>query len=117
MRPGAVPPRTAWPTKNAVKLATSVVRSTTPANTATFPHNIGSRRGTTVNEERIIPVLYSPLISRTPSTPIANCAKKMPVSDIETEDSPGPRPPGWFAVIAVNRAPRPIMKTTAISNV
>src|SRR5664279_365282 len=58
-----------WPTKNAVTLAISMVRNTTPANTASFPHSIGSRRGTTVREERIIPVLYSPLISNTPRTP------------------------------------------------
>jgi len=64
-----------------------------------------------------MPVLYSPVISNTPSTPIANCAKNMPDNDIETADSPGPRPPGWFAVMAAIRAPKPIMNVTAISRV
>ena len=41
-----------------------------------------------------MPVLYSPLISSTPSTPMANCAKNMPDSDAETADWPGSRPPG-----------------------
>ena len=39
------PLSTAWPTKNAAKLAISMVRSTTPANTASFPHNIGQPAG------------------------------------------------------------------------
>ena len=73
----------AWPTKNAVKLATSMVSNTTPANTTNFAASIGSRRGTTVSEERIMPVLYSPVISSTPSTPMANCAKNMPDSEVE----------------------------------
>ena len=64
-----------------------MVRNTTPANTASFPHSIGSRRGTTVREERIMPVLYSPLISNTPRTPMASWAKNVPViSDVETAD-------------------------------
>ena len=79
----------AWPTKNAVKLATSMVRNTTPANTASLPHSMGSRRGTTVSEERIIPVLYSPVISSTPRTPTASCAKNVPVSDVEIADCAG----------------------------
>ena len=33
-----------------------------------------------------MPVLYSPLISSTPSTPMANCAKKIPDSDVEIAD-------------------------------
>ena len=66
-----------------------MVRNTTPANTASFPHSIGSRRGTTVSEERIIPVLYSPVISSTPRTPMASCAKNVPVSEVETADCAG----------------------------
>ena len=33
MHPGRCPLSSAWPTKNAAKLATSMVRKTTPANT------------------------------------------------------------------------------------
>ncbi len=46
--------------KNDAKLAISVVENTAPAKTASFAHSIGSRLGTTVSEERIDPVLYSP---------------------------------------------------------
>jgi hypothetical protein len=90
-----------------VKLAASIASSTTPASTTNFAPSMGSRRGTTVNEERIMPVLYSPVISSTPSTPMASCAKNMPDSERETADSPSPRPPGWFAVMVAIMAPRP----------
>ena len=58
-----------------MKLATSETEKITPANTASLPHRTGRRRGTAVSEERIIPVLYSPLIISTPSTPKATTAK------------------------------------------
>ena len=48
------------------------------------------RRGTTVSEARIIPVPYSPVISSTPRTPMAGCAKNVPVSDVEMADWPAP---------------------------
>ena len=57
-------------------------------------------RGTTVSEERIIPVLYSPVISSTPRTPMASCAKNVPVRLVEIAVAPGSRPPGWLAVMA-----------------
>src|SRR5664279_2708685 len=87
--PRCCPLSTAWPTKNEVKLAASIVRNTVPANTASFPHNMGSRLGTTVSEERIIPVLYSPVISSTARTPTASCAKNVPVSEVEIAVAPG----------------------------
>jgi hypothetical protein len=96
-----------------------MVRNTPPANTANLAHNIGSRPGTTVSEARIIPVLYSPVISRTPkfNTPMASCAKNVPLRLVEVAVSPGPKPLGWLAATAANMAPRPIMSTTATSNV
>src|SRR5664279_3692187 len=111
------PLSSAWPTKNEVKLAASMVRNTVPANTASFPHNMGSRLGTTVREERIIPVLYSPVISSTPRTPTASWAKNVPVRDVEMAVAPGSNPVAWLAVMAANIAPRPIINTTAISSV
>ena len=77
-----------------MKLAASMVRNTVPANTASLPHNMGSRLGTTVREERIIPVLYSPVISSTPRTPTASCAKNVPVSEVEIAVAPGSKPVG-----------------------
>ena len=52
--------------------------NTTAAVTAILAHSTGSRLGTTVSDERIIPVPYSPLITRTPRTPIASSAKLSP---------------------------------------
>src|SRR6478609_561074 len=110
-------PSSAWPTRNDVMLAASIVRNTVPANTANLPHNIGSRLGTTVSEERIIPVLYSPVINSTPRTPTAICAKKVPVSEVEIAVAPGSNPVAWLAVMAANIAPRPIISTMAVSKV
>nr|WP_210594691.1 hypothetical protein [Streptomyces sp. LBUM 1481] len=54
-------------------------------------HSTGSRRGTAASVDRIIPVLYSPAESSTPSTPTARDAKVTPVSARLTA-SPGPAP-------------------------
>ena len=45
------------------------------ANTAIFATRTGSRRGTAIRLERIMPVEYSPVMTSTPSTPIASCAR------------------------------------------
>ena len=50
----------------------------TAPKTPTFAHSTGSRFGTAVNEARIIPVEYSPVMISTPSTPIASCASWTP---------------------------------------
>src|ERR1035437_4607290 len=68
----------ACPRKNEMKLAMSEIEKIAPENTASLPHRTGSRRGTAVSEERIMPVLYSPLIISTPSTPKATWAKLTP---------------------------------------
>ena len=52
-------------------------RVTTP-NTNALAHNTGSRFGTAVNDDRIIPVPYSPVTNNTPSTPSANSANRTP---------------------------------------
>ncbi len=84
--PGAVMATLMWwllssacPRKNEMKLAASETGKITPAKTASLPHRTGRRRGTAVSEERIMPVLYSPLIRSTPSTPKATTAKLTPV--------------------------------------
>ena len=64
----------AWPRKKETKLAASETENTTPAKTASLAHSTGRRRGTAVSEDRIMPVLYSPLIISTPSTPKATTA-------------------------------------------
>ena len=49
------------------------------ANTMALAHRTGNRAGTAAKVARIIPVAYSPVISRTPRTPMASWARKMPL--------------------------------------
>src|SRR5262249_3589743 len=92
-----------------------------PAKTATFPHSTGRRRGTAASDERIIPVLYSPPISSTPSTPQATTAKMTPfrlvVTGLKAAFWAQLKVGYWLAVTAENSAPRPIISTTAASRV
>ena len=104
-----------------MKLATSETEKITPAKTTSFPHSTGSRRGTAVSDERIIPVLYSPLIISTPSTPKATTANIMPLrlvlTGLKLARSAGPKVWYWLAVTAENSALMPIISTTATSRV
>src|SRR5215472_2977860 len=104
-----------------MKLATSETERMPPAKTATFPHSTGRRRGTAVSDERIIPVLYSPPISSTPSTPKATTAKMTPFRLVDTglkaAFSAQLKVWYWLAVTPENSAPRPIISTTAASRV
>src|SRR5437773_3610577 len=104
-----------------MKLATSETEKVVPAKTASFPHSTGRRRGTAVSEERIIPVLCSPLISSTPSTPKATTAKKTPfrlvVTGLKLALSAALKVWYWLAVTAENSAPMPIISATAVSSV
>src|SRR5215469_11873884 len=104
-----------------MKLATSETEKMLPAKTATFPHSTGRRRGTAVSEERIIPVLYSPPISSTPSTPKATTAKMTPFRLVVTGLKAALRAQlkvwYWLAATPENSAPRPVISTTAASRV
>src|SRR5215470_8882088 len=104
-----------------MKLATSETEKMLPAKTASFPHSTGRRRGTAVSDERIIPVLYSPPVTSTPSTPKATTAKMTPVRLVETGlkaiFSATLNVWYWLAFTAENSAPRPIISTTAASRV
>ena len=44
-------------------------------STTAFAQSAGSRFGTAVSVERIMPVEYSPLITSTPSTATTSCPK------------------------------------------
>src|SRR5262249_43993694 len=92
-----------------------------PAKTASFPHSTGRRRGTAVSDERIMPVLYSPPVSSTPSTPKATTAKVTPfrlvVTGLKAALSAQLKVWYWLAVTAENSAPRPAISTTAASRV
>src|SRR6516164_8131010 len=104
-----------------MKLAASETEKMLPAKTASFRHSTGRRRGTAVCDERIIPVLYSPPVSSTPSTPKATTAKMTPfrlvVTGSKAARSAQLKVWYWLAVTAENSAPRPIISTTAASRV
>jgi hypothetical protein len=68
------------PAKNPPNAPSVISTSVTAANTASFAHRTGRRRGTAASVARIIPVAYSPLIAITPATPIASWAKCRPAS-------------------------------------
>src|SRR5215472_4552618 len=92
-----------------------------PAKTATFPHGTGRRRGTAVSDDRIIPALYSPPVTSTPSTPKATTAKMTPFRLVVTGSKAAfsAQLKVWYrlAVTAENSAPRPVISTTAASRV
>src|SRR5215470_6559073 len=104
-----------------MKLAASETEKMLPAKTTTFPHSTGRRRGTAVSDERIIPVLYSPPVSSTPSTPKATTAKMTPfrlvVTGLKAAFSAQVKVWYWRAVTPENCAPRPVISTTAASRV
>ncbi len=64
--------------KKATNEATSISTKVTPAKTPSFAQRTGRRFGTAITVEPIMPVVYSPLITRTPSTPIASWARFTP---------------------------------------
>src|SRR5262250_2122029 len=104
-----------------MKLATSETEKMLPAKTATFPHSTGRRRGTAVSDERIIPVLYAPPASSTPSTPKATTAKMTPFRLVVTGSKAALcaqlKVWYWLAVTPENSAPGPVISTTAASRV
>src|SRR6516225_10748356 len=104
-----------------MKLAASETEKMLPAKTASFPHSTGRRRGTAASDERIIPVLYSPPVSSTPSTPKATTAKMTPfrlvVTGLNAAFSAQLKVWYWLALTAENSAPMPIISTTAASRV
>src|ERR1700745_3597429 len=104
-----------------MKLATSETEKIVAVKTASFPQSTGRRRGTAVSEERIIPVLYSPLINSTPSTPKATTAKMTPfrlvVTGLKAALATAVNVWYWLAVTPENSAPRPIISATAASRV
>jgi hypothetical protein len=63
------PFKSAWAPKKAIRVEGSASASATRPKTAGFAQSTGSRLGTAANDERIMPVEYSPVITSTPSTP------------------------------------------------
>src|SRR6266851_1150776 len=71
--------RMAWPTKNAARLEATPTAATAAANTAPLAARTVRRWGTAAKVDRIIPVEYSAVMTRTPSTPTASWASRMPL--------------------------------------
>ncbi len=66
--------------KNAISTEGTIKARVTSANTTVFAHSTGSRLGTAIIVARIIPVEYSPVITRTPRTAIASWETLTPAS-------------------------------------
>jgi hypothetical protein len=60
--------------------ATAAVTAVTAARTNAFAHSAGSRFGTAVSVDRIMPVEYSPVTMSTPRTATTRFARSAPVS-------------------------------------
>lgn len=60
--------RKAWAAANVTRAVANMTVKTVAANTAALAHRTGSRAGTAVSEERIMPVAYSPAVIRMPRT-------------------------------------------------
>src|ERR1700733_2067144 len=122
--PGSVSESTEPPREDSIAAAakkstnahTRVTGSASPASTITLAHRTGSRDGTTASVARIIPVPYSPLNASTPTTPSTSWANNTPSRATDTPfaaESPGET---WYAVPdPAIRAPRPTMRTAAVS--
>ena len=110
-----------WPRRNPASVAASETTNTTTENTSAFAISTGLRCGTDAIDERIIPVLYSPVITSTPRTPIANCARNTPrrltwVASKPMNFAPGPLAFSmWFACTQLNSVPSPSTMTAAAS--
>ena len=114
-----LPLRIDWPMRKAPSTVGTVTTRVVVANTATFAHRTGRRAGTAAKVARIIPVAYSPVMNRTPSTPIASWARKMParlrVVGSNLAASPGSCGGQCATVTEGTRTASPRMKTTAAS--
>jgi len=98
----------------------TVSSTVTPAKTAALAHSTGSRRGTAAKVARIIPVAYSPVISSTPSTPIASWARNTPARLTPVGSNPaascGSRGGQCAAMTDGTSRLKPRMNTTAASS-
>jgi hypothetical protein len=72
--------RIAWLPKNAISTGGSISKNVTTPKTNVFAHSTGRRLGTAVKLALIIPVEYSPVITRTPRTATASCDTFTPAS-------------------------------------
>jgi hypothetical protein len=92
----------------------------TSAYTPAFPHRTGRRFGTAVIVERIMPVVYSPAIRRTPSTPIGSIPNMTPTrlveSGLNVALSEALIELQREAVAALAIIPKPIVRTTVTSS-
>ena len=92
----------------------------TAPKTAVFAQSTGSRFGTALKLARIIPVEYSPVITRTPSTAIASWETLTPASAMSSgfrfARSPELIEPQCEEVTAAKSAGSPIVSRTATNS-
>src|SRR5713101_9651362 len=70
--------RMLWPIEKATKHAMVETTKATTVNVTALANSTSGRFGMAAKVVRIIPVVYSELITSTPSTPIASCARNTP---------------------------------------
>jgi hypothetical protein len=71
-------PMMAWPARKAIKLATVPTAKAAAPRTPALAMMTKCRCGAAAKVERIIPVEYSVVITRTPRTPMASWASSTP---------------------------------------
>ena len=79
LTPTPLADRIPWPMKKATKQAVVVTARVTAVNTAALAARTVSRCGTAANVARIMPLAYSLVMTRTPSTAMASWARIPPV--------------------------------------
>src|SRR5665811_2548667 len=76
-----------WPIRKAPSTVGTMSTRVTAANTAALAHRTGRRAGTAAKVARIIPVAYSPVMSSTPRTPIASCARTVSYTHLRAHET------------------------------
>ena len=99
---------------------TSISTNVTAAKTPSFAASTGSRRGTAIRLERIIPVEYSPLITSTPEDADRELrevvAADADVDRVERARSPAPSRAPAVHLTAATSTPRPTIGDDGVSS-
>jgi hypothetical protein len=91
--------------------ATAAATVVTAARTSAFAQSAGSRFGTAVSVERIIPVEYSPVMMSTPRTATTSFARSAPTSTTAGSCSSATSSPASSGLVAGSNASRAVKKT------
>src|SRR5674476_329698 len=118
-RSGASPllPRNSCITATERPTATIETTKIAATRTTALAHSAGRRRGTAARVERIIPVEYSPVMTSTPRTTTASCARSAARVNTKTLLPLASCPVSCDATTAENNVTIPTIKKTVIPSV